>query len=464
MAQNWYDGELSDAVNPFPALRLNPTETAAEEESGDLLFVGDFYAGTGVPPRGLRTIHKELASRIRSASFSVANFESAIERHGRPQRKDGPHIASGTAALALLRAVGFDAVLLANNHIMDFGVEAMLATVREIQACGLAFGGIDAPPDYPQAPITTILPGGRRVSIFSFCEYEFGTNATGAPGSCWLGPQAEPQIFEAKRRGDVVIVNSHGGNELVPLPSLQRRAQLRRLVEVGADLVIGHHTHVPQGWERWRHGFIFYSLGDFYFQSLGGPRDFKRQWSFMVRASLEGPRISRIDVIPFERVHDEIVPMGAVRDVDSHMAYLQRLSAVIASDEFPACWQQLAVDLMLERYLPFFRSLLPHLKPPGASFRAWLKGAVRSSLNSLDYLGSGRFSETRNPELALLNMVCCESHRWAVETALSVLSGETPDLRTPQTQREIAEIQCFQNTGKWPDAKSPRPDELPQCP
>ncbi|MGA2193893.1 MAG: CapA family protein [Bryobacteraceae bacterium] len=454
---------MPDAVNPFPTLRLNPTGTAAKEDSGDLLFVGDFYLGPGVPPRGIRTIHEKLASRIRNASFSVANFESAIERHGRPQPKDGPHIASGKAALPLLRAVGFDAVLLANNHIMDFGVDAMLATVREIQACGLAFGGIDAPPDYPAAPVTTILPGGQRVSIFSFCEREFGTNALGPPGACWLGPEAEPQISEAKRRGDVVIVNSHGGNELVPLPSLQRRAQLRRLVEAGADLVIGHHTHVPQGWEQWRHSFIFYSLGDFYFQDPGGALDFKRQWSFMVRATLEADRINRIDVIPFERVGDEVVPLGAVRDADSHMAYLQRLSAAIASDEFPACWQQLAVDLMLEGYLPLFRGLLPHLKPPGASFRAWLKGAVKSSLNSLDYFGSGRFSSFRKPGLALLNTMSCESHRWTVETALSVLSGEAPDLRTPKTRREISELRYFQNMGKWPDAKSPRPDELPQC-
>jgi poly-gamma-glutamate capsule biosynthesis protein CapA/YwtB (metallophosphatase superfamily) len=452
---------MSDVPPPQPVFQAS--EASCPPGGGSLLFAGDCFLGPGTPPRGIRSVHQDLACRIADASCSVVNLESAIEGAGERRPKDGPHIACGKAAPALLKALGFDVLLLANNHIMDFGVEGLEATVEEIRSCGLQFTGAEVPPHIPDDPVTAVLPGGERVHIFDFCEREFGTNADGGPGACWLGPRVAARIRRARESGGIVVVCSHGGNELVPVPSMQRRAQLRGLVEAGADLVIGHHSHVPQGWEIWRHGCIFYSLGDFYFDSLNGLRDSQRDWSFLVEVRVAAGRISQIGVIPYERVSNELVPLGASRNAALRLAYLQRLSKVVASDEFPGYWQEFAMLLLAERYQPYFRNLLPGIKRPGLSAWRRVKGSVKAALNSLDYFGLAWFSDFRQPQLSLLNLMRCESHRWVMETALAVLCGEAEDLRTPKIRQEVAAIRHFQNTGEWLSAQPARVDELSQC-
>jgi hypothetical protein len=451
---------MSDVPPTHPVFLTSLAEASTPRAGASLLFAGDCFLGPGIPPLGVRSVHTDLAAWIGNATCSVVNLESAVHGAGEPRPKDGPHIACGREAPALLKALGFDVLLLANNHIMDFGADALRNTVEEIRSCGMRFTGAELPPDILDEPITIDLPGGERCQIFNFCEREFGTNADGGPGACWLGPRVEARVRRARESGSIVVVCSHGGNELVPVPSAQRQAQLRGLVEAGASLVIGHHSHVPQGWEVWRDGCIFYSLGDFYFD---GFRDPQKDWSFLVNAEISGGRISRIGVIPYERVANELVPLGVSRDAAAHMEYLRRLSELMASGKFAAYWQEVAVLLFAERYQPYFRHMLPGIRRPGISSWQRFKGSVRAALNAFDYFGLSWFSEYRRPQLGLLNLIRCESHRWVIETALSVMSGEVEDLRNARIRRDVADLWQFQTTGKWPSTPPMPTGELMQC-
>ena len=393
---------------------------------------------------------------VQQSAFSVVNFEGTLtagDNHG--IRKEGPHLALNHRAPALLKSAGFCGITLANNHAMDYGVEALRRTLQVSADCGLQHVGAGVDSKHAMQPLKVCLPGNARLQILSLCEREFGVSTGHAAGTAWLtSPGAELAVGRAKQESDIVIVCAHGGNELMPLPSAQRRQRLQSLIDAGADLVIGHHPHVPQGWEQYAGRYIFYSLGDFYFDSTDGKRYAYRDWGFMVRVHLEERRIRTLEVVPYERVDDKVVPLGRQKDAASHLLHLEQLSSILAGPEFEGYWQQLAVD-RLSVYRPFLRGLLGYSRISfrerlGETFRmvrdAW--AVWRVTEDPQVPFSTGHSSPPLGREaLGTLNVVRCESHRWAIETALAVLAGECEDVRSQKIRDKLEAFGPFYGRG-----------------
>ena len=441
----------------FPRLLVNASGQPNGNEQPNLLFAGDFY---------LRPDHRfhsrcdlfapEIMELVQQSTFSVVNFEGTLAAgDNQGISKEGPHLALNHRAPALLKSAGFRGITLANNHAMDYGVEALRTTLRLCEDWGLHHVGAGFNSEEALQPLKVCLLGNVQVQILSFCEREFGVSVGNAAGTaCLTSPQAEDAVRQAKQQGDIVIVCAHGGNELMPLPSAQRRKQLQHLIDAGADLVIGHHPHVPQGWEQYAGRYIFYSLGDFYFDSTNGRRYEYRDWGFMVRVHLEERCIKTLEIVPYERVHDKVVALGSRRDAASHISHLEQLSSILAGSEFEGYWQHLAVD-RLSAYRPFLRSCLVY---PRVSFRERLKEALRMGRDMCDLWG---FTERRQAcppthrsrsrlarqALGTLNTIRCDSHRWAIETALAVLAGECVDLRSQEIKDKLEDMSPFYGQG-----------------
>lgn len=393
-----------------------------------------------------------MVELVRQSTFSMVNFEGTLATASdRGIRKEGPHLALEARALEALKSIGFRGITLANNHAMDYGEEGLRSTIRVSEDFGLHHVGAGLNLEQAIRPLKICLAEDVRLQILSLCEREFGVSTGNAAGTAWLcSPQAEYAVRQAKRESDLVIVCAHGGNELMPLPAPQRRQQLRHLIDAGADLVVGHHPHVPQAWEQYGGGYIFYSLGDFYFDSLDGNRSACRDWGFMVRVHLQKRRIEALEIVPYERVHDKIMPLGSRKDAEAHVSYLTQLSRIIAGAEFEGYWQHLAVD-RLSAYVPFIRTRLTY---PYISFR----NRVRETVSiGRDLWHLWRFTEDPNarssadysrlplaaPALGTLNVIRCESHRWVMESALAVLAGECKDLRSQKIKDELEGMRSF---------------------
>jgi len=437
----------------FPRLVVNTSGEASGNEQPSLLFAGDFY----LRPNHLFQDQCDLFAPaiiqlVQQSTFSVVNFEGTLTARDTPGIcKEGPHLALDHRAPALLKSVGFDGITLANNHAMDYGAEALRHTLQDCADSGLRPVGASVYPEQVSRPLEVCLPGNVRLRILSFCEREFGVSAGKAAGTAWLAsPQAEDAVGQAKRESDIVVVCAHGGNELLPLPSLQRQQQLRRLIDAGADLVIGHHPHVPQGWEQYAGRYIFYSLGDFYFDSTDGRRYEYRDWGFMVRLFLDEGRIKTLEILPYERVLDKVVALGSRRDAASHLLHLEQLSSILAGSEFEGYWQELAVD-RLSAYRSFLRSRMAY---SGLSLRERIKETLRMSRDIWDLWRSGEAPKARlssdhsispveREALGTLNVIRCESHRWVIETALAVLAGECEDLRSQNIKDRLEAMDPF---------------------
>ena len=419
------------------------------DEQTSVLFAGDFYIR---PDHSLRRgddlFDPAIIQLIRQSSSSLVNFEGTLNQQGYPGiLKEGPRLALHAGAPALLSSAGFRAVTLANNHAMDYGAEGLADTIRVCTESGLQHVGAGRNLQGAMESLRLCLPGNLRLQILSFCEREFGVSTGGSPGTAWLSsPQTENAIQRAKQESDVVIVCSHGGNEFMPVPSPQRRRQLQNLIDAGANLVIGHHPHVPQGWEQYRDSCIFYSLGDFYFDSLDGNRYKCRDWGFMVRVGLAAGRIKSLKILPYERVSDKIVPLGQRRDAGTCLAFLERISTILTAPNFEGYWQQLAIDRLAD-YRPFMRQARAYSR---ASFREWASESLRKGRDMWRgwFPAKGDSTErhttpVQQQALGTLNVIRCESHRWALETALAVLSGDCTDLRTDEIRKELETMRPF---------------------
>jgi poly-gamma-glutamate synthesis protein (capsule biosynthesis protein) len=417
-----------------------------------IIFAGDFYQAAGSSITNVSSVfEKSLSDEIRSASAAGINLEGPLAGNGKPIPKVGPHLRLHRRSPATLKELGFNIVTLANNHLMDYGPAALEDTIQTCRAAGLQTVGAGLDSERAMQPIELTLPNGLTVQMFSFCEREFGISEDSSPGAAWLSrPEVEESIRQAKSMSDVVIVCAHGGNEEVPLPSFQRRDQLRKIVEIGADLVIGHHPHVPQGWEQWGEGYIFYSLGDFYFDAINGNRYDHMDWGFMVRVVFGKQSIQGLEIITFERIQNKLSPLGTKRDLDSYIGYLHRLAELTSSNTFMGYWQEIAVRLMWERYYPFFWEIfLNKKKSPAVSSRlrktidllremigVWLGDFRRGTVQS-DHV-KNKISQWQT--LLLVVLLRCESHRWAIETALAILGEESEDLRTPEIRKAVSEL------------------------
>lgn len=416
-----------------------------------LLAVGDLcVAPGGIGDAGdSARITGRLADAIARSEIAVANLEGAIAGD-RPIGKSGPAVSIDPSLPSWARERGFDLVTLANNHIMDWGTDGLARTVAACDAVGLKHCGAGANQREAASPAELLVGDGVRAAIFSLCEREFGVAGRDTAGAAWIGDAAViARVREAAARNDAVIVFAHGGVEEVSLPPPERRDQLRALVDAGATAVIGHHPHVPQGWERHGAGIIMYSVGNFLFDYPEGARYPKTEWGIALDLTFNGAVLVGVEVMPIERACNEAPCPRTVRDVedparrDAMLAHLHELSAIMADpDLFERYWQATAKHLWRTRY------------------RRWLQrasgvhavGNVRSQVRDLIAALRRRFLPGRasaqptgllpalgNP-LMLLNLVRNESHRWCIERALAIESGDEPDGTTPEIERDVRRL------------------------
>ena len=196
-----------------------------------------------------------------------------------------------------LTAVPFEVACLANNHVFDYGLDGFKETLRVLRRAGIRTVGAGLTFEGAAAPLTLTVDG-ERVTIVNFSEGEDLTASTGGPGVCgWEIDRLAGLVRKAKSRGDLVVAIGHAGLEYVPFPPPYVVRAFRTLSEAGADCVIGHHPHVPQGLEVREGRLIAYSLGNFVFWQPGDLH--YRRTGFCLRLRARNGRLVSHEILPY---------------------------------------------------------------------------------------------------------------------------------------------------------------------
>ena len=250
----------------------------AHASSGDasLIFVGDIMVAETpgeLISRG-EDPFQPFAALLSSHDVRIGNLECVVATTGTAEEKPYTFRADPRTLPVLKRH--FDAVSLANNHSGDFGKAAFAEQLALMDTAGLPYfgGGRDATAAH--AP-WIVERNGVRIALLGYVEFKprsFEADAS-RPGVAWSGEDDDviEDIIAARRvhRADIVIPFMHWGWEDEPDPSPRLRAFARRMIDAGADMVVGGHPHVTQGAEYYRGKPIIYSLGNFLFNGFDTP-------------------------------------------------------------------------------------------------------------------------------------------------------------------------------------------------
>jgi len=238
----------------------------------NLLFVGDIMLSRDVG-KVMKAMNSyaypflKIADEIKEADLAFGNLENPISNRGKNQgsvysfRAD-PKVIDG------LKFAGFDILSLANNHIWDWGGEALIQTLDILKNNGIQ--SVGAGSNETQANRAVIFDiKNIKIAYLAYTNLypeslEARSERLGI-SNFDLG-EIEKKINNLKHDGvDIVIVSMHWGDEYQLQSNDEQQRIGRILVDAGANLVIGHHSHVVQEVEHYKNGYIAYSLGNFVF-------------------------------------------------------------------------------------------------------------------------------------------------------------------------------------------------------
>ncbi|MFA6028741.1 MAG: CapA family protein [Elusimicrobiota bacterium] len=230
------------------------------------------------------------------------NLETSVSRRGAPTRGKTFTFRAPPENIAILRATGFTVLNLANNHVMDYGPEAFLDTLRLLDEGG--FRRVGAGRDLGEAVRPVFFErGGLRVGLLAFTSThpEEAWARRERPGVAYSGDARVPEwIRLAKSSCDVLLVSFHGGTEKAEDPNEIQRAFGRLAVDAGADAVIGHHPHVLQAVELYKGRPILHSIGNGLFVS---PTPVTR-WSALARIRIGRRGVLGVEFVPTDTWSD----------------------------------------------------------------------------------------------------------------------------------------------------------------
>ena len=238
---------------------------------------------------------------LRSADLRFAQVERLYTLRGSFQEQGGfsaRPARQDPCAADVFKSVPFDVLSLASNHTGDWGPEAVEDTVATFQRLGIPTVGAGRNIDEARKPVI-IARNGLRIAFLAYVSTtlpQFWANETragsapmrahtfyepyefqaGAPARIVTVPHAADlehlvaNVRQAKQNADILLVSLHWGVHYVPRPCDYQPVVAHAAIDAGANAILGHHPHQPQGIEIYKDGVIFYSIGNFAFAPRKG--------------------------------------------------------------------------------------------------------------------------------------------------------------------------------------------------
>jgi poly-gamma-glutamate capsule biosynthesis protein CapA/YwtB (metallophosphatase superfamily) len=268
-ANNGFISVSNKQLSKDPLPESAPTLLKSQRFS--ILFAGDILLANGVENsikiNSVEYPFIKIKDEFRKYDFIFANMESPITNRGEPFiYKDKKYIFRiNPEDAACLKELKLDLVSIANNHILDYGIEGMEDTIAVLDGMNIRHTGGGRDITAARSP-AKLRHGDTDIIILAYCERppsEFYATKK-SPGTAPKDLDIiKKDIAIYKQKNNIVIVSLHWGKEDTLEPQIYQVQQAHKIIDYGADAVIGHHPHWPQGIEIYHERPIIYSLGNF---------------------------------------------------------------------------------------------------------------------------------------------------------------------------------------------------------
>ena len=243
------------------------------KNSTSLIFTGDIGFDHYMDQRwkSENLLSRDVLDFLYSANHVITNVEGALSEGEKKIMPNGVaqlmHTMNPEVGDFLIR-INSDIWNICNNHIMDAGPKGLEDTLTISKKLGAKT--IGAGMNLKDASQPLILDEAGGIGMFGVGYQRACRKATEDIPGClsWSDMETiKATIAEIKKSCRWCIVVAHGGEEFTSLPSPYTRQRYLDYLDMGADIVIGHHPHVPMNYETVGNKIIFYSLGNFIFDT-----------------------------------------------------------------------------------------------------------------------------------------------------------------------------------------------------
>lgn len=301
--------------------------------AGDLCFAEDGFVLDHFDEVGdlSQCISPEILDATNDADLFFLNHEYAISDGGEPLNGKYYTFRADPERMDLLKQMGTDLVSLANNHVYDYGEEAMLDTANLLQQADIQYVG-----------------GGRNIeeakrpAFFDISGIRVGFVAASNAEKMRYTPQAEEDspgvllaydtaefnqvIEDASKECDFLIVYIHWGDEDTNDFNDLQQEMGREFLDSGADIVVGGHPHVLQGMEYVDGKPIVYSMGDFWFND-------ETKYTGLLKLSIGQDGLKEMSFVPCMQDGYETHYISDSDDQEELYEFLEGLSPNVEIDE-----------------------------------------------------------------------------------------------------------------------------------
>jgi poly-gamma-glutamate synthesis protein (capsule biosynthesis protein) len=289
-------------IPPITAMMIFSTTPSSEEylQKFSLLFIGDILlaneAERHILTHGIDYPFRNIKSELLKYDYVIGNLETPITTRGAAYTNKAYSFRLSPSSALSLKNLKLDAVTISNNHLMDYGKEGMEDTITFLDGLSIRHAGGGKNLFDARRP-ALLKCGNVAICILAYCDrppvdyYASG----GKPGISHLNLEhIKDDIAAWKTRYNIVIISLHWGIEQTHEPQWEQIDMAHKIIDAGADGIIGHHPHWPQGIEIYRSKPVVYSLGNF----ISGFTNPVERDNMAVAWYYVGNTLERIKIIP----------------------------------------------------------------------------------------------------------------------------------------------------------------------
>ena len=360
-----------------------------------ILITGDFCPINRIETLALQqnygAIFNDFTDVFRGNDLNITDLECPLTESDNARPKTGPHQKAHPDCIRILDFADIRLAAMANNHIMDYDGTGVMDTLKLCNASGIDTVGVGKTTEDAARPYSVKIKN-KRIAILNFADNEFLSTPDGSficssldPVRCFYG------IDSARQNHDYTIVIIHAGNEFYELPSPRTKKLYRYIIDLGADVVISHHTHAYSGYEIYKSKHIFYGLGNFIYD---WPGKINSRWNQGFAVRLKISENIDFELIPLKQCNGKpgVFHLSTEETAVFHKE-IDRLNRIIADD------QQLEHE-----FKKYCNTVFP-------MYDAFIEPYFGKYITALRKRGFFPKLMSGKKRLLLLNLTRCESHR-----------------------------------------------------
>jgi hypothetical protein len=360
-----------------------------------ILITGDFCPINRIEELALKqdfgSIFNDFIDVFKGNDLNVTDLECPLTLSESKRPKTGPHQKAHPDCIKILKYADIGLAAMANNHIMDYDNQGAADTIDLCKTNGINTLGIGRSGDEASKPYSFAVRN-RRIAILNYADNEF----LNTPDRSFQCNPVDPvsclyDIKDAQREHDYIIVIVHAGNEFYELPSPRTKKLYRYFIDLGADVVVSHHTHAWSGYEIYNSKPIFYGLGNFIYD---WPGKISSRWNQGYVVSLKLSEKLDFEIIPLKQCNEKpgVFHLNG-EEIETFNKEISRLNLIIADD------QQLEAE-----FQKYCNSVFP-------MYDAFIEPYFGKYITALRKRSLFPKLMSRRKRLLLLNLTRCESHR-----------------------------------------------------